>query len=289
MNVLPLVSAFLLIFAICSYTFVHTVRTAIEAKTHFSGSYRISRKFAIDLASDVYTKHKAENLHPQKKGENETQTKGEYTSPRDWFKKIPESKLNIRPLLEVGDHSRLEKITLTLIQDLYSFAPFYKQDLEKEILTTFLEILKEDKEIIRFDVLLTKIPQEKFTLFYKVIKGTHSYKLHTTLGYPALGDFITLEKTKENPIHFCHASRPLLETVFGPTITPLIINEEKHKWEPDHKHRPMNKQELEAFLLSHQQSPAEYQELFSYGTSKQTCPFDIIHDGEAGLRIKIEK
>ena len=291
MNVLPLVSAFILIFAICSYTFVHNVRTAMEEKIHFSASHRISRKFVSNLTKKAYAQEDAKNLHPTKKEKTKVKKETPYRSPRDFFNKKPESKLNIRPLLEVGDHIELEKIVLSLLQDLYRFAPFYKPDLEKEILTTIVEVLKENPNFTRFDLLLSKIPEDQMSLFYKLSKGTHHYKLHTTVGYPAIGDFISLEtmREKDPPMHFCYCSRPLLEAVFGPIISGRIINEEKHKWELKHKHQPMSKEELEAFLLSYRLSPVDYQELFSYGTASHTSPIEILHDAESHLQIKIEK
>jgi hypothetical protein len=291
-NILPLVSAFILIFAICSYTFVHNVRTAIEEKIHYNASNRISRKFADNQAKLTYAKQKGKDLHPKNKRQAQEQKKEtKYTSPRDWQNKRPESKFAIRALLKSENSPRLEKIAMILLQDLYYFAPFYRQGLEKEILITLLDTLKKHENLTDFTSLLSKIPEDKIPLFYKLIKGTHQYKLHTNIGYPALGDFISLETLKDHdpPIRFCHASRPLLEAILGPTITPLLINEEKHKWQAEHKHQPLNKQELEAFLLSHRLNPADYHPYFSYSTAKHTCPLDILHDTKTHLQIKIER
>lgn len=290
MNILPLVSAFLIIFAICSYSFVHNLRTIVEEKVHYSGSFRIQRKFSQSLARHTYTKHKGKNFHSKQTSATPVkEEEASYHSPRDWQRKKPQSKLNIRSLLQPQSNPRLEKIALFLLQDLYYFAPFYKPGLENEILHTLLETLKENENLSKLEMLASKVPEEHFSLFYKLVKGTQSYKLHTTEGYPALGDFITLDKTQETqpPVHFCHASRPLLDAIFGHTLAPLIINEEKHKWEPKHKHLPLTKQELQAFLVNRRLNPSDYEPLFSFSQQSSPPPLEIVYDQESKLQIKI--
>ncbi|MDN3505645.1 MAG: hypothetical protein P0S96_00235 [Simkaniaceae bacterium] len=289
MNILPLVSAFLIIFAICSFSFVHSVRTIIEDKTHYASSFRIQRKYLHALASRAYTRHKGKNLHPAKKVQEPEKKDLAYRSPRDFQRKKTQSKLNIYPLLQGKENPKLEKIALTLLQDLYFLSPFYKPGLENQILHTLKETFAKDDSLTNFHSLLTKIPSDEYPLFYRLVKGTHSYKIYTSEGYPALGDFLSLEKINETapPANFCHASRPVLNAVFGPTLAPLIINEEKHKWEPKHKHAPLTKQELEAFLLSKRLNPTDYEPLLSFSGQSQPPPLEIIYDEESKIQIKI--
>jgi hypothetical protein len=65
-----------------------------------------------------------------------------------------------------------------------------------------------------------------------------------------LSDYIRIGNKREKPIHICHAARPLLEILCGPNIAPMIILEEKLKWEPEHKHIPISRDELIPLLLS---------------------------------------
>lgn len=290
MNVLPFVSAFLLIFAICSYSFVHNVRSAVEEWIHFRASHRISRKFFAKCADEIYKTHRGKDLHPSRKSSQPVET-AVYHSPRDAFNKKSQTKINLRPLIAEGNHKKLEAIICSLLEKLYFFAFPEMKELEKEILKILVKALKEHPECTRFDQLLPYLPKENYSFFYKLIRGTQNYKIYTTIGYPPIGDFISLEKMQpsEPPIHFCHASRPILEATFGMNIAPLIINEEKHKWEKDHKHHPMKKQDLEALLLSHRLNPADYESLFSFTYEKNPSSFDIIHDLEAKIQIKLEK
>lgn len=291
MNVLPLVSVFLMIFAICSYTFVHKIRTVIEAKTHLSSSYRITRQFASNTNRIMYQKYRAVKSPTPKKQKSSGPKNSSYHSPRDAFNKREEMKLNLRTLLTKNDNKEIERISLRLLENLYFLAPFYRKELEYEILQTLLAALKNHPDCIRFEELLAFIPKEKYPLFYKLIKGTQTYQVYTTKGYPPLGDFFSLEKLKpsEKPIQFCHASRPLLEAIFGQTLAPLIINEEKHKWEKEQKHITMNKQELEAFLLSQRRNLTDYEPLLSFSQKKNPPHHEIIHDLNSGLRLKFEK
>jgi hypothetical protein len=288
MNVLPLVSAFLIIFAICSYSFVHNVRTIAEEKIHYLGSFRIQRKFTASQANRAYNKQKGKSLHTQP-SRQAAASASTYHSPRDWQRKKDESKCNLRALLATIPPERLEEIALTVLRDLYFLAPFYREGLEMQILTTIKKILKEDGDLETFEDLLKKVPDEEFAFFYKLVKGTHRYQVSTTNGYPALGDFFSISPIKENtpPISFSHASRPLLNAVFGPTHAPLIINEEKHKWEEKKRHQPLTKQELEGFLLGKQLNPADYAPLLTFSNRSQSPPLEIIYDEETKLQIKI--
>lgn len=263
----------------------------MEEWVHYRASHRIDRKFFSNSAAEVYKAHLAKDLHPARKQPSKIDKAVDYFSPRDAFNKRVQTKINLRPLIAEGNHKQLEGVICTLLERIYFFAPFEIKEREKEVLKILKETLKKHPECVKFHQLLAFIPEEKYPLFYKLIKGTQNYKIYTTIGYPPIGDFLEIEKilSSEHPIHFCYASRPVLEAVLGSTISPLIINEEKHKWEKDHKHTPLTKQEFEALLLSYRLNPADYEPLFSFGREQQPPFFDVIHDLEAKIQIKIEK
>lgn len=291
MNVLPLVTSLLLIFAICSYNFVHNVRTTVEEHSHFTAAKRIARSFSLKLAQDTYVKHKGQDLHKRKKSSSTPSPDAKFKSPRDNARKKPESKLNIRPLLVAGSSKKLEETAQNLLRNLYGFSTLYFEDFEELVLKTLMKTLKKHPKIESFEDLMLKLPEEKAPLFYKMIRGTNHFQYRTTKGYPSLGDYFSLEKKEKQPppIHFSVASRALLEALYGERIAPLIINEEEHKWEEKHKHSPMTKQELESFLINNQLNPSDTFELLSFSTSKRAPKEEIFLDAKSKLKIRIDK
>jgi len=278
MNVLPLVSAFILIFAICSYTFFYNVSAAVQEKTHFQGAHRIQRKFASLVQSKLYTKMKGEKGEAKPTSSKEQE---EFKSPRDHVNLPPEAKLNIRVLLADGDRLKKEAIFLELTRNLYEFTTIYYPGLENDL----LETLKQNPKITNFDELLPKAPK-----FYKLIKGTHRYKLGRFEGYPALQDFFIFEESKNGKlVDYCHAARPVLEAVFGKLIAPKIINEEKHKWEQNKKHIPLTKQELEAFLLTISKNIVAYEPFLYFKATRHAQTHEVILDGASRIQLKIQK
>lgn len=276
MNVLPLVSAFILIFAICSYTFFHNVCAAVQERSHYIGSHRIVRKFANHLQTKLYIKLPGENLHGSERKKSPSST---FISPRDRFNLAEEAKFNITPLFIDRDKNRKEAIFLELIKSLYEFTSIYTPGLENEL----LEALKNNPKIESFNELLTYNPS-----FYKMIKGTNNYKLSSFKGYPALGDFLTIEKNpRAKMINFSCAARPVLEALFGKVFAPKIINEEKHKWEIKHKHSPLTKQELNAFLLTKNKNFTEYWQFIHFRNKKKARSNEVFQDAKTKIQIKI--
>lgn len=276
MNILPLVSAFILIFGICSYTFFHHFTAAVIEHRHYRGAHKISRTFASRMQRKTFAKIKANNTETQKSA---ITTSTVFHSPRDRFNLSPEGKLNISVLLQEGDRPEKEAIFLELIRNLYEYTPHYKPGLENDL----LEILKQNPKLTSFEELLIDAPQ-----FYKFVKGTHQYSLEKFEGYPALRDFFIIDvKKKSKLINFSYASRPILEAVFGKVLAPQIINEEKHKWESKGKHSPLTQQELEAFLLKKNKNYVKYAPYIFFSGTKHAKTQDVIQEQRSKIQLKI--
>lgn len=290
MNVLPFVSAFILIFALCSYAFVHNVTSAIEERVHYSAFQRISRAYDSVCINERFKQFKAvkKNQSPKSK-QTKSLSDTPYKSPRERMNKLPEMKCNLRALLDPTHSKTLLPLAQNMVRRLYFLTPFYYPDLEKEILTQIVEALKQHPDCASFEELSSHLPPEKMPLYYKLIKGTGIYKVSTTTGYPPLGDFFTIRKGKGAPIHFCFCSAEILEEAVGSRLARLIKEEEKKKWEDDHKHRPLSKAEFERIASAEQKNPADFDTLFSFSTSKHGASYQIIHDEEAKVRIRFQK
>lgn len=288
MNILPLVSAFILLFAIGSYTFIHQFRAAVQEKNSYEGSMRLARSYESRLQRKYYNNQSGEPRFPKKKREgSQPSKKTQYNSPRDSKNPSPESKLFIASLA-TEENPFLEEVAIDLINRLY-FATLVKvngQTLLNEIVTA----LKEDSSIDSMEKLLAHFSKEKASYLYKIVKGTNAYEFSTANGIPPLGDFISLEKkTTKAAIHFSSASRPVLLALFGDVLAPQIIQEEKLKWEPEHKHAPLNKGELEALLLKHRKSPSDFEKLINFTTKKAASTSCLLSDNDSKLRLKFTK
>lgn len=281
MNILPLVSAFILIFAIGSYTFVHNFLSSIQEREHFYGSMKLSHAYARKLQTKYYRKIKGKNLHPRKPSEGEPQEK-EYESPRARKYPYSEAKLNVRPLTE-AENPKLENVFINLLTDLYAISPFNS----KELGPFFLKLLKQAKGATSLSDLVALTPEDKRELVYKILKGTQNFEIDESKGYPALTDFVKIGEDKEKPIHFCHASRSLLDAVFGAHIAPLIVTEEARKWQPDHKHIPLTKEELEPVLLSRDFNLSSVEELLDFVKSKGPLEEEVIEESKIHVRYKL--
>ena len=281
MNILPLISAFILIFAIGSYTFVHNYLSAYQEKEHFTGAMHLSHQYGRRLQAKEYRKIKGKNLHPKdKKGSDKKREETTYKSPRDRFYPYPDAKLNIRPLL-TASNPKLEKIFLDLVSSLYNLTPLK----DTEVGPLLLKLIKQSDSIEALHELIELAPENKRTLVYKALKGTQNYELDSNHGYPALGDFIRIGKEKEKPIHFCHATHALLNVLVGENVTPLIINEEAHKWkENKQKHTPLTKAELGPLLLARDFNLSSIQELLDFKKSKDTLDEEVFE--EAGIKVR---
>jgi len=281
MNILPLVSAFILIFAIGSYTFVHNFLSSVQEREHFYGSMKLSHAYGRTLQTKYYRAIRAKNLHPNKTNEAEVEEKL-YISPRNRKYPYSEAKLNIRPLIE-RDNPKLENVFLNLVNDLYNLTSF---DGAK-VGSLFLNLIKKAKGATSLDDLIAIAPEEERELVYKILKGTQNFELDVTKGYPALTDYVKIGKDKEKPIHFCNACKPVLQALFGHHIAPLIINEEKRKWEPKHKQIPLTKEELEPILLSRNFNLSSIEELIDFVKSKGPIEDVAIEESNIFVRYKL--
>jgi len=284
MNILPLVSAFILLFAMGSYALIHQVRGRVEENVHYKGSMRIQDDLANQWEKEAFRaiegKLVKEKKEEGKSGDNKEKT---YESWRDKENLFPESRLNLTSLVS-EESPQLRQIALNLLRRLYQFTSLYQEMQEEELLEQILSTLKERPSVETFADLLHDRPD-----LYKFVKGTHKYHLSTSEGYPPLGDFFSLDlKEREAPIHFTFASRPVLLALFDDDrLVGEIWAKEKEKWEEKEKQSPLTKAELEAFLTQRGMSPAEYFPLLYFNTSRKKGEGHLFKDDKSRIQVKI--
>ncbi len=253
MNILPLILAFIIVFTLCSSLFMEEKKSTLLEEKHYSSFMLTERKLRNLLEKKQFVK-----ASPTKKENNEKKPKTlkkdtVYISRRQISYPNEAAKLNIQKLL-VAPNEHLYEAAAALIKSLYSHKAFYTKDLEYQVIDTIIEEAKKKKDKFSF----SSLP------FSKIIKGTTYYNIETKEGYPPLQDYIFID-AKSKPANFCYAATPVLAALLGKDLAKKILEDEKAKWEQDHKHHTITKDELSNYKI-----PLELYDLFNF--SKHTPP-----------------
>ena len=250
MNVLPMIFAFLLIFAGISFTFLRDTKSFQILESSFEGYQRTERKVNNALAQKAYRKIKGD---PVKKNQKEPaiKTSKEFQSRRAFFPPFENSKCNLAPLFASdqnpkSNHPLYEPIA-TLLRLLYEKSVFSKTaqgGLEYQILDALLEKAKALETVTDLNEL---IPEDKALqpIYYKLLKGTNVCTEEK--GYPPLSDYFSIQPGKL-PIYLSFAAPQLLEALFGKEIKEFILNKEQKEWESTKKYVYFSKEELQELI-----------------------------------------
>lgn len=267
MNLLPLVTTFILLFSIATYSFFHHTQNSLAIKKETSIAFMEQEKRNNAIQKSLYKKQKGKILELKESSSPKKSKK--FKSTRDEFPPTPKQKLSLRPLLTKNPPERLQTIALNLLKNLYQKAPFYHPGWEKQVLEKIMATLKEHPKIDSFEELYAHLPQEELPLFYKLLKGTHHYTLYENKGYPPLPYYLRLDKKNGGKaLHVRTAVRPVLEAAFGFPFTLALLQEEKIKQETSEKKESLTKDELEALFLKHRISLIEIQSFIDLSGSK---------------------
>lgn len=296
MNILPLVLALMLILSLGAYSLLkESIATHVEERSYL-GAMNAESIIRNKLADKQFAEKKEKKaVKGVEKAQEKTLKDITYVSRRSKENMPDSAKLNIALL--AGDPSDasyplLYETSVHLIRNLYEKAPFYKEGLEYQVLDLFIEKAKKDKEATTFaELALSECSLSE--VVYKMIKGTNQYTVGTTKGYPPLEDFLVIDRDiKRKPINFCLASKPLLAVVFGDGLTHTIMEEEKRKWEKDHKHHTVKKSDLEQLFLKEGNSEGraftEYLPLMGFSQRAPRSHHTRAKDKMTGIKRKIE-
>lgn len=295
MNILPLVLALLLILALGSYSFLQDTLAIHKEEKAFIGGMHAETILRNKQSNKSFTakKEKSEAQHLQ--GAKRELKDIPYVSRRVKENLHDNAKLNIASLAgetSQASYQLLYETSARLIRHLYEKAPFFKAGLEYQVLDLFIKRAKEDKELSSFTELCSSDHPLRDVL-YKMAKGTNQYQIGTSRGYPPLEDFLIFDRDpKRKPINFCFASKPLLIAAFGEGLTETFMEQEKKKWEIDHKHHTVKKLELEQLFLKEGNSEGraitDYYPLMGFSHTAARSQTTIAKDKKTGIKRKQE-
>ncbi|MGE0670132.1 MAG: hypothetical protein AB7H48_08805 [Parachlamydiales bacterium] len=255
MNILPLIIGFIIVFSCLSMTFFKESRSITIAERSIGAAFRIETQLHNRLALRSY----ASKAHVNRSKSNGVKkTKPAYYSMRAISPPLEESKLNISALFDdtVIDvhHHPLYPIAAELIRTLYEGSVLLPEKVqkgwEKAILDAMIAKGKKNSQRERLTDLFPDDSALQAT-YYKMLKGTNQFELGAKKkGIAPLGNFLSMRtEKKENAIHFCFASAPLLQAAFGSKITDKLLAEEKKQWDATGKRYLSSKEDLQELLL----------------------------------------
>lgn len=291
MNILPFVFAFVLIFALGASTLLQNWKGVQSEEIKYRGFMRTHRELqsSIERKQFVYQRGKVIGTAPKEKKEGEKVPT--YYNPREALTLHPLSKLNIAPLLSKSPFpasALLYETAATLIRLLYEKTPFYKKDLEYQLLDQLISSASQIEGEISWGKLIPLLVAEE--PYYKIFRGTKSYQLFTNKGYPPLSDFISLDaKKKLKPLHLRYATKPLLISLFGEKLTLQIEEIEREKWKKDYRHHSITSEELGALLLkdhTNRRNLMDFEPLMNFSVKTERNPNLTIVDGSSGITLR---
>lgn len=245
MNILPFLFAFLLVFQFLFTVLQRDLRSAAEEWNFVRSSHFLDRKL---LAKEKFRKL------PKKKIKNpRSSTEKKKFHPRA-LREITagssSSKLDISSLFLFPNNemaSQLQKLLRKILMALYGDALFIHQG-DKKIVCELL--IEEFKSIEMPSSLCSLYPRDSSlqAIFYRMLKGTHSYQLDSS-GIAPLEDFFVLSSyPKAKPISFPSASPYLLQILFDKNIADKIVAKERAKSSEAKKPSFLTQSELEDLL-----------------------------------------
>lgn len=288
MNILPLVTAFLLLFALGAYTLLHQSIATRQEERHLEGAQRLHWRKVSQADRALYKALPAKPTNTKTEKKPSAPKPSPYISPRKKFN-LPEcAKLNISPLFnQEKQNPLLRKAAIALINRLYSPTLAYRQGIEEEILEVLIKTGMENPKIESFEELFAKIEPNPAP-YYKFIKGTQKYQLYTNIGYPALEDFFTLEG-KRAPILMSHACEPLLIALFGDAFANHLIQKETEIWQKEGKHIPLKKEEIAALFLEHSpnnKNLSDFESILDYKPQDRHLEQLVIYDEKSKILLR---
>lgn len=296
MNILVLVFSFLAVIALSTASFWHTTTSIKQEASGFCGYLTANRKAENVLQRKLFKKLPTVDKTIFKKSPVSSSIRySAYHNPRCKSRPHPFGHLQVGALWTAEADPFLEQVFLRLLDQLYGHTAWYSQAKEKgdldALLANIMRIGKEKKGKFAIYEILTSLDPSQADLFYKMLKGTHTYSFEKKVGYPPLLHFVSFDSAnKTKTCHFSFASLPLLQALFDPDTVHDILELEKKKWDEDHKNHTCTKEELVEFLQFRPKSFTQPSHLESYfDFTKRASPSYEISAHDTFSKIHAER
>ena len=203
-----------------------------------------------------------------------------------------QGKLNLSSLISTPyRHPILKKVFAHYVRELYGHASFFpkRESFPEELLDALVESYKRVDLSTPFYHLNLRNGR-LHPIFYKMVRGTHTYDLEKKIGYPPLGEMLTFEKSERPPMNFHYANPSFLSAVLGRAIQKELIELEKTKLETarSHSRSPLKKSEFIALLTEQMvEDKKKVVSLFDFSYRSSRSHPEKYQDPDTQITVKI--
>ena len=258
MNLLPLITAFILILSFGVQTIISKKLSSEKIELSMHGYMQAERAAKNAVEKKVYRhcqqKKIEANIHTSSLSQNLFQERKRKKKPK---KEIPSSsKLNLWPLIQESKetHKDLYNTFVKLIEVIYKDAQFFQlkkiSHLPSFIADQIISSAKKmQKNQNKNDLSNLSLDEKKLQpIYYKMLKGTKHYNFFEKKGYGSLLDFVKISnEKKEEKLTLAFASDEILYSFFNEKISQAI--KKKEDLQKDGSFFPITKEELEEIFI----------------------------------------
>ena len=260
-----------------------------KEKNTYIAYFKGLRETRNDLEDMAYVnaKKKKTNHTPSSSTTSEPQEKDDIKE-RHFFRERkvgwPSGRLNLSSLLE-DDQTKLDlqKITIEYLQALYGHKDFFPKK-PKPLLDSIIAKLKTNKDLIPLHELELYDPK-MHDIFYRMLRGTHTYNLKKQEGYPPFDHFFTFEKSSHPPMNFNSANEVFLEVALGENVAKKLIKKEKEQVKTNALSSPLSKDEINDIFKTVFPNPKDF---FNFDSSGGQRNPEMYVDDQTKITVRIE-
>ncbi len=252
MNFVTFVFSLLLIFAFGTFVVLEKQSGDRRLRETYLGHVLANRKILSEWESKTYHSFRSIPKETDKKEHTQERKPKQEDAPE-----INPScaRLNLWPLVQEGreKHPLLYDMALKLLDSFYGMTLFKNKPQEKGLfLNAFLKKAQDAIQKNRFSLEKLSIDPTFQASYYKMLKGTKTWKPKEEIGYPSLLDVIKVDESASK-VCLCHAHQGQIMALFGKDAGKLLYDE-IHK-----EDGPVPTKELveELFAKSHKTAPNE--------------------------------
>jgi hypothetical protein len=293
MNLLPFVMIIVFVLGMFSLSQFQRNNSLEKEKNAYIAYFKGLRESRNGLEDMAYVNARNEISHSttssktsssEQKGENEEK---DDIQKRPFFRerKIgwPSGRLNLSSLLDdTKNSSTLKNICIEYLRALYGHKDFFPKD-PKPLLDSIITKLKTDKDSVLLHELKLDDPK-MHDIFYKMLRGTHTYNLKNE-GYPPFDHFFTFEKGCDPPMNFHSANEVFLEVALGENVAKELIKKEKESVKTNALSSPLSKDEINDILKNIFPNPMN---LFNFNISGTQRNPEMYVDDQTKITVRIE-
>ena len=294
MNLIPFVLILITILSLFSLTHFESAVVRKKESQIYLAYFKGLRETRSQKATVAYEKSLPEKERPSQfpsmsSPKNPFTTSTHFRTARIGW---DQGKLNLSSLISNSHKpSLLKTVCIKYLKELYGHADFFPK--QKSFPEALLDVLiesyqKADLSTPFYHVTLRN--KEFQSVFYKMVRGTHTYDLDKKIGYPPFGDMFTFAKKDSPPMNFHYANPSFLSAILGEGLKKEFIELEKRHLQKARSQcrSPIKKSEFKDFLRDHKiEEGPQLLSLFDFKYCASERHPEKYRDPETQITVKV--